>query len=112
MAELLAAECGCHGLFWFLLKLKLPLHFSPPESEGTQIVFPYVHSDENAFLPLFLSVIRTTGFFLSTIPTIFFFPQAYSLCWTDALFFSSRSELLKKKSDRQANFLKINLLVS
>lgn len=72
MDELLSVVVvGCFVFFFF--KIKLPPHFLPPESEGTQIVFPYVHSDENAFL-LLLSVKRTTGFF-KVIFKDFFFPS-------------------------------------
>lgn len=46
-----------------------------PEVEGAQIVFPYVVSDENAFLPLFLSLTGTSGkiFEYFQRPLFFFF---------------------------------------
>lgn len=61
-------------------------------------------SDENAFLPLFLSVRRTTGKIVEYYSKMFPPPRLWSLLWTDASFFSSRSELPKKASARQAMF--------
>ena len=61
-------------------------------------------SDENAFLPLFLSVGRTTGKIVEYYSKMFPPPRRGAGLWHDAAFFSSRSELRKKASARQAMF--------
>lgn len=94
--------------------MKTSSAFFPPESEGTQIVFPCVHSDENAFLPLFLSVKRTSGFFLCNIQRPFFFSLRLILYIGLMPRFPVADENYQKRGliDEQSNFLRFNLVLS
>lgn len=87
--------------------------FFPPNVEASQIIFPCVVSDENTFLPFFLSVKRNSGKIVEYYSkTLFFLPRL-------ALYFglmprfsvADDSYWNRHPQEKQSNFLKINLVL-
>lgn len=112
MAELLATECGSLELFCCFLKIKTSSVFFPPWIWRNPNCFSICAFRWKCLSSSFSFCQKIYWiFFLNNIQRLFFPPQAYSLCWTDALFFTCRLELPKWESDRQANFLKFSLVL-
>ena len=102
--------------FWIFLNKNFLCGFFFPKVEGAQIVFPCVVSDENAFLPLFLSVRRTSGkFFRYYSKTFIFFSLGLLTLYFGLMPCSSVADQSYQKRcllDKQSNlFFKINLVI-
>lgn len=116
MAELLAAECGCLGLFWFFFfKLKLPLHFFPLNLKESKLFFHVCIQMKMLFFLFFFLSKELVDFFWVILSNVNFFPPLRLILYIGLMpYFSVADQSYQKRGliDKQSNFLKFNSVLS